>query len=157
MKFEGDLGQRAEAEDTQVEAALKNFRESVHGWSEREYGRVKVAQPVRRSVGFGTVGFWTPHGLLRGPVMGWAMAGVLAVGAVSLPVLHWQQERTAAVRLAAEHEQQRIAAEAAARQAAYAIDDEELLKHVDEDIAQEAPDAMEPLASLMTDSTRSSR
>ncbi len=32
------------------------------------------------------------------------------------------------------------------------MDAEELMRHVDRDIAQAAPDAMEPLARLMSDS-----
>jgi hypothetical protein len=33
------------------------------------------------------------------------------------------------------------------------MSDDELLSHVDSDVAQVAPDAMEPLASLMSDAS----
>jgi hypothetical protein len=51
--------------------------------------------------------------------------------------------------------QQKLAAEEVERaKAAAYIDDEELLSHVDSDIAQATPDAMEPLASMMTQSNQ---
>jgi hypothetical protein len=135
-----------EIEDERVNAALKNFRASVHAWSEQEVSRVRT---VRRAP---LAGFWRA---MANPVMGWALAGVLVVGGFGVPVKVHQRQVAAAERAAAEN-RQRLAAEAAARQAelamdTHAMDDEELMKHVDSDVAQETPDAMEPLASMMSD------
>jgi hypothetical protein len=130
------------AENAQVEAALRHFRESVHAWSEREQTRP-------RSVEFARPGaFWR---VISRPVAVWGMAAVLAVSAVTVPVArHRQHEQqlAEAQRQAREVQQKH---DEALRQAALAMDDEDLLSHVDSDIAQAAPDAMEPLASLMSE------
>ena len=133
-----------ENEDRDVQAALKNFRASVHAWSEQEMARPRQVQPVRASR-------WMR--LMAVPMLGWGLAGVLVVTGVTVPVSVHHVRQVAATRRAAIQEQQRQAAEAAARLAQNSMDDEELLKHVDSDIAQAAPDAMEPLASLMGDTT----
>jgi hypothetical protein len=129
-----------ENEDQDVQAALKNFRASVHAWSEQEMARPRQ---IRRANGFAR--------LMINPLLGWGMAGVLAAAVVTVPVSVHHERQVAAQRLAAVQEQQRQATEAAARLAQNSVDDEDLLKHVDSDIAQAAPDAMEPLASLMSD------
>ena len=131
-----------ENEDRDVQAALKNFRASVHAWSEQEMARPRQIQPVRASG-------WMK--LMAVPMLGWGLAGVLIVVGVTVPVSVHHERQVEATRRAAMQEQQRQAAEAAARLAQNSIDDEDLLKHVDSDIAQAAPDAMEPLASLMGD------
>jgi len=131
-----------ENEDRELQAALRNFRDSVHAWSEEEMARPRQ---VRRVSG------WVK--LMANPLLGWGMAGVLAAAVVTVPVTVHHERQVAAQRLAAVQEQQRQAAEAAARLAQNSVDDEELLWHVDSDIAQAAPDAMEPLASLMGDTT----
>jgi hypothetical protein len=128
-----------EIEDWQVDAALKSFRESVHVWSEQELGR---ARTVRRAP---LAGFWR---VMTSPVMGWALAAVLVAGGVGIPVTVSHQRQIAAQE-AAVAEQHRLVAEKEAKQAELAMDDEELLNHVDDDIAQATPDAMEPLASMM--------
>ena len=76
---------------------------------------------------------------------------VVAVSAVVVPVqVHREHVRqVAATQKAIEVEQQRHQQEVA--KLADAFTDDELLSHVDSDIAQSAPDAMEPLESLMTD------
>jgi len=130
-------------EDREIEAALKNFRASVHAWSEAEFSRPRSVKTARQS------GVWR---LIANPVLGWGLAAVLVVGGGAVPVAVHHERQVAAQRLAAIQQQQHQAAEAAARLAQNAIDDEELLKHVDSDIAQAAPDAMQPLASLMGDS-----
>jgi hypothetical protein len=125
-------------EHLQVEDALRNFRASVHAWSERELRTQR--QPVPRR-------HW-----IMAPAMAWGLASILAVTAVTVPVSVHHERQVAATRRAAELEREQKAAEAA-RQAASAIDDEALLTHVDSDIAQSTPDAMEPLASLMRDTS----
>jgi hypothetical protein len=124
-------------EDVQVQDALRNFRASIQAWSEQELRRER--KPIARSR-------W-----MMAPAMAWGLASVLAVAAVSVPVSVHHERQVVAMRHAAELEKQRLAAAEAARQAA--IDDEALLNHVDSDIAQSTPDAMEPLASLMRDTT----
>jgi hypothetical protein len=128
-----------EIEDGQVDAALKNFRESVHAWSEQELGRARTVRRAPRA------GFWR---MMASPAMGWAMAAVLVAGGVGIPVKVSHQRQVAAQE-AAVAEQHRLVAEKEAKQAEVAMDDEELLNHVDDDIAQATPDAMEPLASMM--------
>jgi len=133
-----------ENEDRDVQAALKNFRASVHAWSEQEMARPRQVQPKQASG-------WMR--LMAVPMLGWGLASVLVVAGVTVPVTVHHERQVEATRRAMIQEQQRQAAEAAARLAQNSIDDEELLKHVDSDIAQAAPDAMEPLASLMGDTT----
>jgi len=131
-----------ETEDAQVEAALRHFRDSVHEWSDREYARPRSIAATRPGA------FWR---VISRPVAVWGMAAVLAVSGVTVPaVRHHQHE----VKLA-EDERQALEAkqkhDEEIRQAALAVDDEDLLNHVDSDIAQATPDAMEPLASLMSE------
>jgi hypothetical protein len=133
-----------EVEDQEVQAALKNFRASVHAWSEEEYGRAHSVRSAQRS----GLSRW-----MASPVLGWGMAAVLAVAAVAVPVSVHHERQVAAAEHAAQLQHERQAAEAAARLAASSVDDEYLLSHVDSDIAQATPDAMEPLASLMSDPT----
>lgn len=133
-----------ETEDAEVKAALRRFRESVHDWSDREYSKPRLVQRSRWS------GFW---GALSNPVMGWSLASALVLASVGVPVtVHHEHQVAAEHKLALEQQQKRVAEEARL-QAAAKISDEELLAHVDDDIAQAAPDAMQPLASLMSDST----
>jgi hypothetical protein len=134
--FEQDQEDR-QVQDPQVQDALRNFRLSIQAWSQHELRRERKA--VARS-------HW-----MMAPAMAWGLASVLAVAAVTVPVSVHHERQVVAMRHAAELEKQRLAAAAAARQTA--IDDEALLNHVDSDIAQSTPDAMEPLASLMRDTT----
>ena len=53
MNFEG---QDRETED--VQAALRHFRESVHEWSEQEFGRARV---IRRSRWDATMSRFSTH------------------------------------------------------------------------------------------------
>jgi anti-sigma factor RsiW len=88
------------------------------------------------------------------PAMGWALAGVLMLGGVAVPVSVVHEHQVAleqAKKLAIQQEQERQKEEAAKQQAVVAMNDDELLSHVDSDIAQSTPDALEPLASLMND------
>ncbi len=144
-----NVGAREEgsaAEDAQVEAALRNFRESVQAWSERETARPYAPQPRRRGVTW-----W----MVQHTGAAWALAVVLVVAGISVPegvhLRHEEQrvEAQKALDAAARVEQQRLA-EAQVR--TRTLNDEEFLKDVDSDIAQGTPDAMEPLASLMGDS-----
>jgi uncharacterized membrane protein YdfJ with MMPL/SSD domain len=133
---------KQQTEDVQVETALRNFRESVHTWSEAEYARPRSVPASRRS------GLWFMHHRFAA----WGLASAIAITAVGVPTgmhVHYEQQLKAKQQAAAEAEAKREFAE---RQAALQVNDEELLINVDQDIAQAAPDAMEPLASLMSDS-----
>jgi hypothetical protein len=128
-KSEAELN-AGEHVDAALEEALKNFRMSVHAWSDAAMSRPRTAQTVR-------------HRSWRLAV-GWALAGVLLTGGLSGGMFERQQrierERIAAARLA---EQQKVQREQRAMQ-----DDEDLLAKVDSDVSREVPSAMEPLAQL---------
>jgi hypothetical protein len=127
----------------EVEQALKNFRASVHAWSDAEFTRSRAVRAPQSSV-------WR---WLAAPAVSWGAAAVLAFTAVGVPVVvhHEHQVQILARQHADEQQRLRDAQEKAATQMA-AIDDDKLLQHVDEDIRQSTPDAMEPLASLMSTS-----
>jgi uncharacterized protein HemX len=131
-----------ELEDPRVESALRHFRESVRTWSEEEFAKPRsAARPAGNSL-------WR---LVTNPVAAWAMAGVLVAGGVGVPAGIYHQRQVAAAREAANLEQQKLKAAEAQRQAMLAMNDDELMSHVDSDIAQATPDAMQPLASMMSD------
>ncbi len=128
-----DLG-RAMSEvikDPVLDQALKNFRLSVHAWSEAAYGSrqtIVMAAPHRRT--WRLVATWT---------FGCVLAAGIAVGG-----LHERDHRLEMARIAAQRdaEQQRQVVEERAREA------EDLLAKVDKDVSREVPNAMEPLAQL---------
>jgi hypothetical protein len=129
-------------ETEEVEAALRHFRESVHEWSEQEFGRARV---VRRSR-------WDAMGrVIARPAMASTLACALLVVSVGIPASVHHERQAAVDRQVALEREQAMQAEAAKQQATTAMSDDELLSHVDSDIAQAAPDAMEPLASLMSE------
>jgi hypothetical protein len=124
--------------------ALRHFRESVHDWSDEEFGRARVIRRSRWDA------MWR---MMANPVMAWSLACVLTVASVGVPVNIHHRQVVAAERQAELEKQKKLAEEKAQQQAAAAaINDEELMSHVDSDIAQGAPDAMQPLAQLMSDS-----
>ena len=137
MNYEG---QDRETED--VQAALRHFREGVHGWSEQEFGRARVVRRSRWDAMF--------HVIAK-PAVGWSLAAAMLAAAAGVPVaVHHEREIAKEQQLTIERQEQ-AKLEAAKQQAAPAMNDDELMSHVDSDIAQAAPDAMEPLASLMSD------
>jgi hypothetical protein len=130
--------------DLAVEEALKNFRLSVHAWSDAAYGRPRTAVQVVR------------HRSWR-LAAGWALAGVLMAGGVSGGVYERHQKLehakiAAAARLAeqqrAVQEQQRLVREEQIQE------EENLLAKVDSDVSRQVPSAMEPLAQLMDDQAK---
>jgi hypothetical protein len=120
--------------DLVLEEALKDFRMSVHAWSEAVYSRPRTAAQVVR------------HRSWR-LAAGWTLGCALVAGGVSGAVYerHQRQEmaRIAAARVA---EQQRLVREQQARE-----EEEDLLAKVDSDVSREVPSAMEPLAQLMAE------
>ena len=121
-------------QDVVLEKALKNFRSSVHAWSEAEYSRPHTANAVHLTSGR--------------VVAGWALGCVLAVGSLTGGVYdHHHRQQVAKIAAAAEAaRQQKLAAEQRTRE-----EDEDLLAKVDSDISRQVPSAMEPLAQLMAD------
>ena len=129
-------------ETEQVQAALRHFRESVHEWSEQELGLARVIRRSRWDA------MWR---VLARPAMVWSLASALVVVSVGIPASVHHERQVAAERQASLDREQAMQAEAAKQQVTTAMSDDELLSHVDSDIAQAAPDAMEPLASLMSE------
>jgi hypothetical protein len=137
------LRERAEGEGQgqelapELDEALRNFRLSVHAWSEAALTRSRTPVPLgsRRS--------WRL-------AAGWALGCALIAGGVSGGVYeHHHRQEMAKMTAARAAEQQRLAADERARE------EEELLARVDSDVAREVPSAMEPLAQLMAeDETR---
>jgi hypothetical protein len=144
MNYEERDGQveAGRVEDLEIEAALRHFRESVHGWSEQEYSKPRVIKRSRWS------GLWR---VMANPAMVSTLATALVVTSIGIPVTV-RHERQVAAQQAALDLQKKLADEKAAQAAAEA-EDEDLLSHLDSDIAQAAPDAMQPLVSMMSDTS----
>jgi len=127
----------AELPDAEFEEALKDFKSSVHAWSDAAYSRPRTATREVR------VRSWRL-------AAGWAMGCVLVAGSLSGGLLE-RQHRLDLARIAAEQravEQQRQQRE---QQARAKITDEVLLAEVDSDVSRQVPSAMEPLAQMMAD------
>jgi hypothetical protein len=143
---------KEQAEDAQVEAALRNFRASIHYWSEQEIARPRVIERTGWSR-FQT-GFWR---MIANPTLGGALAAALLITSVGVPVgIHHERVMEAARQARLDQQkrdlQQQLAEEEARKSlAADKVDDGAFLDDVDSDIAQATPDAMQPLASLMID------
>jgi len=132
-----DDGRDSELPDLELEAALKDFKSSVHAWSDAAYSRPReVARTVRRRS-------WRL-------AASWAMGCLLVVGSVSGGLLERQHKmemaRIAAAQQAADREKQLREQEARAK-----VTDEDLLADVDSAVSRQVPSAMEPLAQLMTE------
>ena len=121
-------------QDAELEQALRNFRLSVHAWSEAVSGSPRtLAHEVRRRS-------WR---LAAGVALGCFLAAGSVTGA--LYERHQIQEaarQEAAARAAAAQERILAAERISAA-------DRALLTNVDSDVSQEVPSAMEPLAQLM--------
>jgi type VI protein secretion system component VasK len=122
-----------DAPDAALEQALKNFRSSVHAWSEAAYSRPRTAVSVVRHRS------WR---LAASCALGCALVAGSVTGVVH--ERHHRQEMAMAAARAAEHERQ-VAAERAR------VEDEDLLATVDSDVSREVPSALEPLAQLMVE------
>jgi len=119
--------------DAELEIVLKDFRSSLHAWSEAEASRPRTtAAAVRR-----------PRWRLAA---GWALGCALVVGGVSGALYERNREANlAAIQHQREVEQQKQLAAEKARQA------EEELAKVDKEVSRDVPAAMEPLAQLMSE------
>jgi hypothetical protein len=125
-------------QDPAVEEALRNFRMSVHAWSDAAYSRPRTTAQIVR------------HRSWRLAV-GWALAALLMAGGFSGGVferhLRIERERIAVAARLAERQKALLAEQSKQ-------DDEDLLAKVDSDVSREVPSAMEPLAQLMNDGAK---
>jgi len=129
--------------DEAVDLALRHFRESVHDWSDQEYSRPRSINRSRWDAAFR---------LVANPIMAWSLASALVITSVGVPVRIHHDRQLEAAKIAAQAHQRELAREAQEQQA-NVMSDDELLSHVDRDIAQGAPDAMQPLVSMMGETT----
>lgn len=133
-----------EMDDARIDQALRNFRGSVKAWSDAEFVKPREVRRSRWN------SIWM---MLTRPAVSGAMAAVVAAGCIFIPAAVVHQHQVAAEqRQEAINRTNRQRAMEAQERAAQAMDDSALMTEVDSDIAQEAPDAMQPLASLMSDS-----
>jgi len=126
-----------DAQDLQLAAALKDFRSSVHAWSDAAYNRPRsVARPASRRS-------WRL-------AASWAMGCLLVAGSVSGGLFERQHRmelaRIASQQRAAEREKQLRDQEARTK-----VTDEDLLADVDSAVSRQVPSAMDPLAQLMAE------
>jgi len=133
------LGQKAKDEGIELEAglerALKDFRSSVHAWSEAEYSRPRQGTNMVRLMSWRVAA-------------GWALGCVLAAGSLGggLVERHHRQEQAKIAAAAEAARQQKLEAEERA-----AKENDDLLAKVDNDVSRQVPQAMEPLAQLMAE------
>ncbi len=124
----------AAIEDLRFEQALGNFRRSVHAWSENAFPQPRelfetAARPF----------VW------RRP-LAWALGVLMTAGVASGAAYeHHHRQVLAFQAQQRELERQRTLADQ------HAGDIDDLLAKVDRDISQEVPDALEPLAQMMSE------
>jgi uncharacterized protein HemX len=118
--------------DQDFARTMQDFRSCVHAWSDAERTRPRTFVPMQQRL-------WRL-------AVGWAMAAVVAVGAVSGGVVYQAHQRQQAALVAAAQaaERQRMAAQKAQ-------EEEDLLAMVDSEVSRQTPRAMEPLAQWMSD------
>ena len=135
MGFRRDSNQDGVHVDEALEQTLKDFRSSVHAWSESAYSQphrpVKINATSWRVVG------------------GWALGCVLAAGSLTggLYERHHIKEKARIAAAAEAARQQKFQAE-------QSKESEDLLAKVDRDVSRQVPSAMEPLADLMIDASQ---
>ena len=119
-------------EDTELEAVLRDFRSSVHAWSDAVYRRPRQVEAAPRRTVWRTAAAWSLGSVL---VAGGAWGGLLEH--------QYRQEQDRLARLR-QQQAERQFQEQKAREA------EQELARVDTAVSREVPDALEPLAQLMT-------
>jgi len=118
-----------EMHDPRMEQVLRDFRSSVHAWSDAVYQRPRLVEVAHRRMAWRKAAVWTLGSVL--------VAG--GVGGGRLENQHRKEQARIAAAREAEHQRQIKEQQA-----------EEELATVDTDVSREVPDAMEPLAQLMT-------
>lgn len=118
--------------DPEMARVLDNFRHSVHAWSGAMFQRSRQFE-------------FTPRRTAWQRSAAWALGIVLMSAGVGAGLLEYQhRQEQARIAAAREAGRQRQLQEERAREA------EQELAQVDRDVSREVPDALEPLASLMT-------
>jgi hypothetical protein len=132
MKNQLNHGQ-AEMNDPMLESALRDFRASVHAWSDSAYHGARPAVAAAR------------QRMAWQRVVAWVLSLVLSFGILGTAGYerHHQNVLARQREQQREQERQRVLAEERARET------EDLLANVDSDVSREVPAAMEPLAQLM--------
>ena len=129
-----DESNHASMDEAEMDRVLRDFRLSVHAWSEAVYTRPRQLSDV------------APRRAAWRKAAAWCLGCVLVTGVAGGGFLEFQHhEEMARIAAAREAQHQHELAEARARAA------EEELAKVDSDIAREVPNAMEPLAQLMAE------
>lgn len=118
----------------ETQEAIGNFRSSIHAWSEAAY-----RQPSWSAAP-------SPHALAWRRTLAWALGVLVTVGAASGAVYEHHHQQVLAWQAQQRHlQQERVLASKRAAEM------DELMAQVDQDVSQEVPDALEPLATMMTD------
>ena len=123
------------AQDTEMDKALREFRMSVHAWSDAAYHRPRTAAAVA-------------HSPVWRAASGWALGCALVAGIATGGVFQYQrgEELKRAAAIARQAEEQKMEQQLAAHRNE---DADTLLAHVDSDVTRQVPTAMEPLAGLV--------
>jgi uncharacterized protein HemX len=120
-------------EDPELERVLREFRLSVHAWSEAANNRPRVMIVAPRRTAWRRAAAWS-------------LGSVLALGTAGGGVLEYQhRQEQARIAAAREAEHQRQLMEQRAREA------EEELAKVDSEVARQVPHALEPLVQWMSE------
>jgi hypothetical protein len=130
-----------QAMDQVMEQALRNFKASVHAWSESVSTEAAMSRP--RTAVRAPRHSWR---LAAGWALGCAIAAVSVAGAVYERQHKQELARIAAAQAAAQKAAQQKLPD---RQLPAIQADEDLLANVDTDISRAVPAAMEPLAQMM--------
>jgi hypothetical protein len=126
------LGSADAIPDPEMERALRGFRLSMHAWSDAEYQRPRLVEVAPRRMA------WRK-------AASWALGSVLVAGGVGGGLFEYQhRQELARIAAAREAEFHRQIQEERAREA------EQELAQVDRAVSQQVPNALEPLAQLMT-------
>lgn len=129
--------QDMDEQDVELAQALKDFKLSVHAWSDAAYSRPRtIAHEVRRRS-------WRL-------AVGWALGCVLVAGSVSGGLVERQHQLNLA-RIAAQQREADRQKQLKEQQARAQISDETLLADVDSDVSRQVPSALEPLAQMMSE------
>lgn len=135
MTFGYGERQPVEMDDPALASVLRDFRTSVHNWSEAAYNRPRAVPIAAR------------HTVWRQSVV-WALGLVLSAGIVGGGVYeHQHRQELARIQAQKEAEHQKQLAAEREREA------EELMAKIDRDVSRQVPSAMQPLADLMSDDT----
>lgn len=120
--------------DARLQEALGAFRSSVRAWSEATLPAARMfAMPA-------------PHRLVWRRTLAWALGVSFTVGGAS-GALYERRHRQDLAQQAQQRERERERTLAVQR----AAEMDELLAKVDSDVSREVPNALEPLAQMMTE------